>query len=334
MTPELIQYLESIRYKARLENSDEKGVMSELEAHIEDKLQELTESGLSEEEALRTCLGEMGGAKLVARQIYEAYSQGSWKQVLLASMPHILFGLLFVLKWWQYPGWLSIVLLLILATTLYGWWHGKPAWVFSWLGYSLLPVLAIGLMLLYVPRGWSLLAIPIYFPLALWWLFRIIVQTTKRDWLFSSLMLLPLPIIIGWLLAISPTGRFTEYSMQRVYYFGPWIGLSFFALAFTIAAFIRLRQRWLRIGLLAISGPLTVTLVVYHTTGRLNTLTFFGLILVMWGVLLAPSLLERYLRSGRIIFWRHKKTSGVSVNQPALITAFERYINEKRSHRN
>jgi hypothetical protein len=232
-------------------------------------------------------------------------------------MPHLLFGLLFVLNWWQYPGWLSIVLVLILATTVYGWSHGKPTWIFSWLGYSLIPVLTVGLTLLYIPKGWSLLLLPVYFPLALWWLFRIIIQTTRRDWLFSSLMLLPLPIIIGWFLAVSPSGKITEYSLQRVCYFAPWIGLSFIALGLTIAAFIRLRQRWLRVSLLATSGLMTLSLVVYYTTERLNTLTFLGLILVMWGVLLVPALLERYLRSGRKISWRHRRTSGASFKRTA-----------------
>jgi len=304
MTPELSQYLENIRYNSKLNRSDEREIISELEAHIEDRIQELEEDGLSKEEAISTCLEQMGSIKLVAQQMYEAYSQGNWKQVLLASMPHLLFSLIFVLNWWQHIGWLSVVLLLILGTAVYGWWHGKPTWVFSWLGYSLLPVLAVGLLLIYLPRGWSLLAIPIYIPLALWWLFHIIIQTTRRDWLFSSLMLLPIPIIIGWFLAVSPEGRLSEFSLQRVYYFAPWIGLSFMALALTIAAFIRLRQRWLRICLLIISGLLTLTLVVYYTSGQLNTLTFSGLLLVMWGVFLIPPLLERWLRNGRLKFWR------------------------------
>jgi hypothetical protein len=304
MTLELSQYLESIRYNSKLDRSDERRVIGEIETHIEDRVCELKESGLSEEEAVQTCLRQMGSTELVARQIYEAYSQGSWKQVLLASLPHLLFGLLFVLNWWQYVGWILVVLSLMIGTTIYGWWHGQPAWVFSWLGYALLPVLVVGLLLVYLPRGWSLLAVPVYFPLALWWLFRIIIQTSRRDWLFSTLMLLPIPIIIGWFLAVSPGARFTEYSLQRVYYFAPWIGLSFMTLALTIAAFIRLRQRWLRIGLLIISGLLTLTLVVYYTSGGLNTLTFAGLILVMWGIFLVPCLLERWLRSGRFWFWK------------------------------
>jgi hypothetical protein len=306
MTTELSQYLENIRYNSKLDQAEGAEVISEIETHIEDRVRELTESGLSEEEAIETCLGQMGSTKLVARQIYEAYSQGSWKQVLLATIPHLLFCGLFILNWWQHVFWLSVVLLLIVGTTMYGWWHGRPTWVFSWLGYSLLPVLTVGLLLVYLPRGWSLLALPVYFPLALWWLFHIIIQTVRRDWLLSSFMLLPIPIVIGWFLAVSQGARLTEYSMQLVYYFAPWIGLSFLALALTIGAFLRLRQRWLRLSLLIISGLLTLTLVAYYSSGRLDTLTFVGLILVMWGVFGVPPLLERWFRNGRLRFWKSK----------------------------
>ena len=303
ITQEFIQYLEDIRCDSRLEDAEKTQIISELENHIEDKLQELVESGLTEAEAVRTCLGQMGNKEQISRQIYEAYSQGSWKHVLLASMPHMIFGGIFALNWWQYIGWLSLILVLVIATTVYGWWHGKPTWVFSWLGYSLLPVIAVGLLLVYLPKGWSLLAIPIYIPMALWWLFHIIIQTSKRDWIFGSLMLLPIPVIVGWFLAISPEGKLMEINLQRLYDFTPWIGLSFLALALTIAVFIRLRRRWIRIGLLASSGMMTITLIVHYTTGKLNMLTFLGLIMVMWGVLLLPPLLEHRIRTGNIRFW-------------------------------
>jgi hypothetical protein len=317
MTPELLQYLTRIRYGARMPDSDEPGVLRELESHIEDRLEELTCSGLSEEEAITACLGQMGSTSMVARQIYEAYSQGSWTQVLLACLPHLLFGLLFLLNWWHYPGWLTVALLFILATTVYAWWHGKPAWIFSWMGYTMLPVLGVGLLLLYLPAGWSLLTLLVYFPAALWWLFRIVVYTSKRDWIFCSLALLPLPIIVGWFLAVSPSGKLNDYSVERINYFAPWIGLSLLALALTIAAFIRLRQRWLRIGLMAASGLLTLTLVVYYSTGQLTTLSFFGLMLVMWGVFLVPPLLERYLRRGVKIHWSSGKAPRFTAGKAA-----------------
>jgi hypothetical protein len=305
MTTALNHYLEIIRNNLRIDLAEEKEVISELETHIEDKLQELKECGLSEEEAESTCLGLLGSARVIARQIYEAHSQGSWWQAFLAAMPHLLFAALFALNWWHHIGWLSIILVMVIGTSIYGWWHGKPAWVFPWLGFSLMPVAAFGLILLYLPKEWTLLTIPFYFLFALWWLFCIVVQTTKRDWLLSSLMLLPVPIIIGWFLTLVPDAKITAQTMERVNYFAPWIAVSFLILALTIAAFIRLRQRWLRIALLIISGLLTLTIVVYYVGGKLDAQTFAGLILVMWGLFLVPPLLERWLRKSRRIFKRH-----------------------------
>jgi len=305
MTTARHHYLEIIRENLKIDLSEEKEVISELETHIEDRLQELKERGLSEEEAERTCLGLLGSAKAIARQIYEAHSQGSWQQASLAAMPHLLFAALFALNWWQHVGWLSIVTFMVIGTSIYGWWHGKPAWVFPWLGYSLIPVAALGLILPYLPREWSLLTIPFYFLLALWWIICLLIQTARRDWLLGSLMLLPMPIIVGWFITLAPGLKITAQTPERINYFAPWIALSFLILALTIAAFIRLRQRWLRISLLIISGLLTLTLVVYYFGGRLNVQTFAGLILVMWGLFLIPPLLERVLRKSRRIWQRY-----------------------------
>ena len=297
MATALGHYLETIRSNLRLDSSEEREVLNELETHIEDRLQELKEAGLSEESASQTCLGMLGSAKDIARQIYEAHSQGTWKQATLASMPHFLFGVLFALNWWQHVAWLSFALVLVFGTIFYGWRHGKPAWVFSWLGYSLLPVAVVGLLLLYLPKGWAWVAVPIYIPLALWWLYYLIDQTVRRDWLFGSLMLLPIPIIAGWVLAAEPQNGFTEYSLQRIHGFAPWIALSFLALALTIVAFLRLRQRWLRAALLVISGMLTLTMTAYYTDGRIGLPAFLVLILAMLSLFLIPALLERRIRN-------------------------------------
>jgi len=296
MVTELDNYLDSVRANLRLDLSSEREVASELETHINDRLQELRQAGLSEEEAANTCVRLLGSAKLVARQIYEAHSQGTWRQALLASMPHLLFGLLFALNWWQGIGWLSVVLILVLGTALYGWWHGKPTWLFLWMGYSLLPVVVTGLLLLYLPKGWSWVAILLYIPLALWLLYRITVQTIKRDWLYSSLMLFPVPVILGWFLAVHLEGRFPEFSVERLQDVAPWIGLSFLTLAVTVAAFIRLRRRWLKVAVLFISGLLTLIMTACYTEGRLALPTFLVLTLVLLGIFLTPALLERKIR--------------------------------------
>lgn len=300
MATVLSQYLESIRDNLRLDPSTEREVLSELETHIEDRLEELKDTGLSEGEAASTCVRLLGSAKMIARQIYEAHSQGSWQQALLASAPHLLFGLLFALNWWQGIGWLLVMLALVLAAAIYGWWHGKPTWLFPWLGYSLVPVVGAGLLLLYLPAGWSWLAILVYIPLALWLLCSVIVQTIRRDWLYSSLMLFPVPIIIGWLLAAELGGKFPELSVQRLYDLAPWIGLSFLILAAAVAAFVRLRQRWLKVAILVISGLSTLTMVAYYAEGRLSWPTFLVLILVLFGLFLTPALVERTIRRHRV----------------------------------
>jgi hypothetical protein len=292
----LSHYLDSVRENLRLGRSLEGEVIQELETHIEDEVQELREAGLSEEDAANTCLTLLGSAKLVARQIYEAHSQGSWTQALLAAMPHLLFGLLFFLNWWRGIGWLLGMLVLVLIMAVYGWWRGKPAWLFPWLGYSLIPVVAAALLLLYLPAGWSWVAILLYIPLALWLLYAIAVQTIRRDWLYASLMLLPLPTVIGWFLAVEPLHDFQENWLQRIQDFAPWIGLTFLALGVTVTTFIRVRKRWLRVSVLVVSGLITLTMVTYYTEGRLSILTFLILMVVMLLFLLSPALAERTLR--------------------------------------
>jgi hypothetical protein len=292
----LSHYLDSIRENLRLDHSVENEVIHELETHIEDELQDLKEAGLSEEEAAKTCLDLLGSAKSVARQIYEAHSQGSWTQALLAAMPHMLFGLLFALSWWRGVGWLLGMLILVLGMAVYGWWRGKPAWLFPWLGYSLLPVAAAGLLLLYLPRELSWVAIAVYLPLALWLLYSITVKTLRRDWLFTSLMLLPVPTIIGWFMAVEPINQMPEHWLQRMEQFAPWIGLTFLALGLTVATFIRLRKRWLRISVLVASGLLSLMIVAYYTEGRLSLPALLVLVVVMLLLLLSPALIERTLR--------------------------------------
>ena len=300
MTITLSYYLDSIRDNLRLDPYTEREVIQELGTHIEDKLQELKDNGLSDEEAASTCLRLLGSAKLVARQVYEAHSQGSWQQTLLASSPHLLFGLLFALNWWQGVGWLLVMLALVLVVAIYGWWHGKPTWLFPWLGYSLLPVVGAGLLLLYLPTGWAWLAILVYIPLASWLLYSVIIQTIRRDWLHSSLMLFPIPVIVGWLLAAELGAKFPELSVQRLYDLAPWIGLSFLAMAAAVAAFVRLRQRWLKVAILVVSGLLTLAMVAYYAEGRLSWPTFLILILVMFGLFLTPALVERRVRRRRV----------------------------------
>ena len=296
MVTALSLYLERVRENLKLDSSTEREVIQELATHIEDELRELKDAGLSDEEAANTCLTLMGSAKTLAHQIYESHSQGSWTQALFTAMPHLLFGLLFALSWWQGIIGLLAMLVAVLSVVVYGWWRGKPSWLFSWLGYSLLPVVFAGLLLLYLPQGLDWIAIIIYIPMALWLVCAFTLKTIKRDWLYSSLMLLPLPIIIGWFLAVEPVDRVPEYWLQRLQDFAPWIGLTFLSLGVAVTTFIRLRKRWLRISVLVISGLITLTMIAYYTEGRLSVPAFLALIIVMLILLLSPALVERTLK--------------------------------------
>jgi len=290
-------YLEDVRNHLHLGKLTETEIISELKAHIEDEVQELKDKGLSEEEAIKTCLELLGSGKKVARQLYEAHSRGSWTQTLLAATPHLLVALMFALSWWPGIGWVLAVLTAVFGLAIYGWWKEKPDWIFSWLSYSLLPVIAVGLLMFYLPREWTWIALLVYIPLGSLLIYHITIQTIKRDWLYCSLMLLPVPITLAWLIIIGSAGEPNNISIEYLRYFSPWIGLCFLILAVSVALFIRARARWMKIASLIVAGLLTLALCAYYAQGRLNAHAFAILVLLIPGLFIAPALLEHKVKN-------------------------------------
>ena len=289
----LSNYLNTVRKNLRLGNTAEKEIITELRDHLEEKFADLKENGLSEEEAVKTCLKVMGSAKLVARQLYEAHSQGTWRQTLLAVMPHLLFAALFTLSWWPGAIWILVGITLVFGVAIYGWWQERPTWLLTWLGYSMLPVVLAGLAVFYLPPGWKWIAVIIYIPLAAVIVYNVTVQIIKRDWLYSTLMLLPVPIAVSWFLVIGYEGNL---GLDYLRYFGPSIGLSFLIMAVSVGIFIRLRRRSLKIAMLLISGMLTLALVSYYAQGRLPLVTFIILVFVVLGLFITPAVLEHRIK--------------------------------------
>jgi hypothetical protein len=288
-----------VKSNLRLEPPAEKEVMTELANHIEDEVSELKQQGLRDEEAENTCLKLLGSAKTVAKTIYEAHSQGSWKQALLASLPHVLFGIIFILNWWRGITPVLITLIVILSTAVYGWWHGRSTWLFPWLGYSFLPVLAAGLSLLYLPSGLSWVAILVYVPLAVWLIISVVGQTIKKDWLYLSLMLLPLPVILAWFAVNEAKGPEGLSGLVDASSYGPWLGMSFLSLGFGVVTFVRIRNRWLKVAVLFMTGIITLTLVTSYAWGRISTVKFLLFILLTASIFLIPALLENGVKSGK-----------------------------------
>jgi hypothetical protein len=292
--PAKFSYTDSLKDYLRLEPTIENDVVRELNMHLEDKSNELIESGFSEEEASVTAAKLLGSPQTVARQIYEVYSQGSWRQAFFAALPHLLVAALFALHCWQNTMWLIGILIAATCSVIYGWCHGKPAWLFPWLGYCLTPVISVGILLIYLPGNWTWFAAAAYVPLALVVIFAVTKQTIKKDWLFASLMLLPFPIVLGWMVVIELEDTLLWH--EQLYEFAPLIALSFAVLALTVATFIRIRQRWAKAGALI---TLEIFILVIVGMGGKSTIDFGGwllLVLLALLLLLVPALLERKIR--------------------------------------
>jgi len=278
----------------RLDCTTENNVLRELNAHIEDKSRELVEAGLSEDEATETAARLFGSHRLISKQIYEVYSQGSWRQAFFAALPHLLIALLFALHCWNSTIWLLATILTVAIVVIYGWCHGRPTWLFPWLGYCLIPVVIAGILLIYVPGRWAWLAGIVYIPVALFIVISLTKNTMKQDWLFTSLTLLPIPIVLGWMLVIGLGDRFLWY--ERLHYVAPWIALSFAVLAITVATFIRVRQRWVKTGTLLTLEILVLMIVALAVKSAVSFWGWLFLMLLSLILILGPALLERKIR--------------------------------------
>lgn len=63
-----------------------------------------------------------------------------------------------------------------------------------------------------------------------------------------------------------------------------------------MAIFIRLRQRWLKIAVLLLSGLFTLMMVALVARGRLTLVALLLLTLLLLGLFLAPAFVERGIR--------------------------------------
>ncbi len=291
MAPIKLSYFENLKRYLRLDPELESDVIKEIYTHLEDRSHELKESGLSEEEATNIATRILGPPQLVARQIYEVYSQGTWRQALCAGLPHLLIALLFALHFWNNVFSLAIVLVLVVSVTIYGWCHGRPNWLFPWLGYSLVPVIATGALLIYLPGAWSWFAILAYIPLVLPVIISVTKASLKRDWLFTSLMLLPLPITIGWIVAL--LGNINLLWKEQIQHFAPMIALSFSVLAIAAATFIRMKQRWAKFGTLIVFESIVFIMIVYAGKSSVSPVTWLLIALLGLFLLFGPALLAQ-----------------------------------------
>ncbi|MDY7018597.1 MAG: permease prefix domain 1-containing protein [Chloroflexota bacterium] len=257
-------YLTTFKASLQIDSYVKESVAQELYTHLKDKSQELKGKGFSEEEADKFAVKSLGSPELVARQIYETHAQGSWQDAFLAALPHLIIALFFASYYWQNTTYLSVLLVTIVSVAIYGWHQNKPLWFFPWLGYYLLPVVVSGILLVYLSKGWGLVAMFVYVPLALFVVIYMVQQTVRRDGIYALLMLSPLPIMFGWLLSLGRVDEFISSDTVTVQLGAkaPWITVTFFALALATVAFVRLKQRRHKIAVLLIPSIAILTLAV------------------------------------------------------------------------
>jgi len=282
-------------------------VMMELYGYFQEKMDELQEEGLSEQEAAKAAIQSCGRTRVIARRMYEAYSKGSGIEAALAFLPHLIIAGLFFAHLWLHPIVAPLAFIFIVAVTLYEWWHGKSSWLYPWVGYSLAFLLIGGYICRHIfvqaayfllwhngtfPNIWLLLPISALCLLFIWVTARTTIRVARRDWILASLMLVPLPIVGGWLLKLEQAGGLLEGSAKSLYFSDISMALALIILGVTSSVFILLRQRVLKLGALLSIGSIAFAMIAHSLWGDQGFLGFICTSLILLLLLLSPALLR------------------------------------------
>jgi len=284
MASSIGHYLDSFKASLGLDLAIAEGVARELRAHFEDRRRELKESGLSEDEANRIAVESLGAPELVAHEVYDTHAQGTWQAAVCAGLPHLLFALLFASYHWQNVFCLATILTATVGLAVHGWQRGRPVWLFPWLGYYLIPVIAAGILLVHLPQGWGWIAALVYAPMALFVIFHLVTQSARRDWLYASLMLAPMPVFSSWLVRLGNGNALPADSawLATVQAEVPWIVVSFVVLAVATVSFVRAKPRWHKV--LSVFIPPVVISIAVVVTGP-GCVDYWGSLMLLLPVL-------------------------------------------------
>jgi len=302
MLPELKRYFASINRYSNLDPTPEGEVVRELETHLQEEIQELYEAGFSAPGAIEEATRRFGSAKEIGQGIYEAHGRGTWWQTLLSVAPHVLIAVTFALHLWRTGSWLLVISIVIGGVIICAWYRGRPVWYYSWLGYfSIILIAALFLILVIIGQAMVPLApgsaafwaiIVTYVAVAVCVLGCIVIRVVRRDWLFASLMLLPFPVILVWVVALENSIGLAEYAQQGYKSSDQGLALTFLLLGVFAGVFIRLRQRLLKIGVLSL-GTLFIQATVWRfSESALSPVVCFLLGLLLTGLLVSPAILQ------------------------------------------
>lgn len=327
---EIRAYLGKLEHDLRLEPHQRSEVVAEIAAHLEERLAELKDQGVPHEAAEERTVHELGDSHDLARDLYSSYSAGSWREVLLATLPHLVLAGIFAFHLWTDLLWVIVALGGATLIAVLAWRMGRPQWAYPWLGYALAaPVLTWLLAMAAVGYGiWTLLSggslplgLPLYLGIVLWIpismviVLRVVRRAVLHDWLVVSLAALPLPFIATWLFLLHWRGGQLIPDRSRAINADADTAMVFLALAITTALYMKMGRRGWRIALMMIAAPLLAAGVTIAYQSSPSTFSVDGalrndrdgaaLSMVMVFVLTAAFLLSPILMDPM-----HKKTRG------------------------
>ncbi len=267
MRLEVRAYLDEVKAHLHLDPPTEHRLITELSTHFEEKVSDLAQEGMSEEQAVQSAVASFGDARSIARLLYEAHSRGSWTDALIGCQPHLIVAALFATHVWRHPLMLAAAFAAIAIIAMLAWRNGSSLWMYSWIGYAVLPLLIVSYLsldpvsrtvaFLFSGHGapapfWHLGLLGLLDVFTAWLIASTAVAVARRDWLLLSLMLLPLPILGLWLITVTQSAGVVVDALRGLETgFSRWdgaMGTVFVVLGVTTALFVRLRQRALKVG--------------------------------------------------------------------------------------
>jgi hypothetical protein len=314
MQSDVGSYLEEVRAHLHLDPRTERRVINELHTHFQEKVDDLQYQGLAEEEATHAALASFGDARFIARLMYEAHSRGTWTDALISCQPHFILAALFATHIWRYPLLLAGAFAAIAIIAMMGWRNGSPDWLYSWMGYAMLPLLILSFVsmdpvaqtvgFLFSGRGtpaplWHLAGLAVLYAFTFWLIASTAVRVARRDWILLSLMLLPRPVIAIWVLTVTQSAGFLVDALRSIETrFSQWdsaMAYFFAGLGVTTALFIRIRQRaWKVIAVIAV-GIVASALALRSFWGDLGLFRLIAVTVCLFLFLTIPLLLRTML---------------------------------------
>ncbi|HET6485962.1 MAG TPA: permease prefix domain 1-containing protein [Spirochaetia bacterium] len=309
-------FLDEVRSHLHLDLVTERRVLNELYTHFQEKVGDLQDQGMADGEAIREALASFGDARSIARLMDEAYGRGSWLEALISSQPHLIVAALFATHIWRYPVLLGAAFAAIVIIALMGWRQGTPNWLYSWVGYAVLPLLIFSYVsvdpvaqaITYVFRGrgltvplWQLAGLALLYGFTLWLIATASVRVARRDWILVSLMLLPLPVLLVWMVTITRLDGFYQSFLRGMESgISRWDGgMAYFCLVLgvTTVVFVRMRQRALKVLAIIVVGMICGALALRNLWGDVGLLSLVGISIGLFLFLTIPFLLRALMGS-------------------------------------